>query len=342
MAIDMHSHWYPETLVEAFRARTALPYVKPGDDGTHILSYKGADAPVRPGYTDFAARMVELDRLGVDTHLVSLGNRMLNAMTSMGAEEATPLARIYNDGAAALCEANPGRVYAMAILPFEDMTAAIEELERTMTLPGIIGATLPGNGFIDSGRAARYVPLFEAAQARGGAHFLVHQGYEYQDFANLPPRAPDNAGPRQSTLEMQSRLSSIMVTLNMTDFLDPYPDVTVQVHNLGGNLPMEISRMDHMYLFRGTGDALPSSRCKRTMVDCNSLGAGAIELGVALYGADRIMFGTDGSAFGAKWSMRAIEEARIEDWEKQAILQGTAAALLPGRADSAAAARGAA
>ena len=91
--------------------------------------------------------------------------------------------------------------------------------------------------------------------------------------------------------------------------------------------------MDHMFLFRGTGDSLPSARCTRTLFDCNSLGAQAIELGVALYGADRIMFGTDGSAFGAEWSTRAIEEARIEDWEKQAILEGTAAALLPGRGD---------
>jgi hypothetical protein len=53
-----------------------------------------------------------------------------------------------------------------------------------------------------------------------------------------------------------------------------------------------------------------------TTLDVLVLGAGAIELGVALYGADRIMFGTDGSDFGAEWSNRAIEEARIEDWKK--------------------------
>lgn len=40
--------------------------------------------------------------------------------------------------------------------------------------------------------------------------------------------------------------------------------------------------------------------------------------------------GTDGSAFGAEWSIRAIEDASIEDWEKQAILDGTAATLLSG------------
>ena len=79
---------------------------------------------------------------------------------------------------------------------------------------------------------------------------------------------------------------------------------------------------------RRVQETISSGQCRRTLVDCNSLGAQAIELGVSLYGADRIMFGTDGSAFGAEWSMRAVAEARIEEWEKRAILDGTAVALL--------------
>jgi len=332
MAIDMHSHWYPQSLVDALQARSALPYVRPGDDGRHFVHYPGAKAPVWRGYTDMAARMDSMAAHGVEAHLVSLGNRMLNALLSAGAEEAVPLCRIFNDDASAECRRHPGRLYALAMLPYENIPAAVEEFERAMTLPGIIGASLPGNGFLDSGRARRFLPVLEAAQRRGGAHFLVHHGHLFEEFANLPPAPPDNAGPRASTLETQSSLSAITVTLNMTDLLDPFPDVTIQIHNLGGNLPMEISRMDHMFLFRGTGDALPSARCTRTLFDCNSLGAQAIELGVALYGAERIMFGTDGSDFGAEWSNRAIAEARIEDWEKAAIRDGTAAKILPDHA----------
>jgi predicted TIM-barrel fold metal-dependent hydrolase len=330
MAIDMHSHWYPQSLVDALQARTSLPYVRSGDDGRHFVQYTGTKAPVWTGYTDIAARMKSMAALGVHGHVVSLGNQMLNALLSAGAEDATPLCRIYNDDASAACQQHPGQLYALAMLPYKNIPAAIEEFERAIELPGIIGASLPGNGFIDSGRAQRFLPVLEAAQRRGGAHFLVHRAYLFEEFANLPPTPPDNAGARQSSLETQSSLSSVTVTLNMTGILDDFPDVTVQIHNLGGNLPMEISRMDHVFQFRGTGDALPSSLCSRTLVDCNSLGAQAIELGVALYGADRIMFGTDGSDFGAEWSNRAIEEARIEDWEKQAILEGTAAKLLPG------------
>jgi len=44
MAIDVHSHWYPEALIEALKAHIEFPVVKPGDDGTRTLFYEGADA----------------------------------------------------------------------------------------------------------------------------------------------------------------------------------------------------------------------------------------------------------------------------------------------------------
>jgi hypothetical protein len=42
----------------------------------------------------------------------------------------------------------------------------------------------------------------------------------------------------------------------MAGILDEFTDVTVQVHNLGGNLPMEISRMDQVFQFCGTAAKL--------------------------------------------------------------------------------------
>jgi predicted TIM-barrel fold metal-dependent hydrolase len=119
-----------------------------------------------------------------------------------------------------------------------------------------------------------------------------------------------------------------MVTFNMTDLLDDFPDVTVQVHNLGGNTAFEISRMDHIAIFSKSQDDLPSHRYRRTVVDCNSFAAPAIELAVQLYGADRMMMGTDGTDFGTEWSLKAVSEARISEKEKSAILSDTAAALL--------------
>ena len=42
---------------------------------------------------------------------------------------------------------------------------------------------------------------------------------------------------------MHASLSSVMVTLCLTDYLAPYPDVKIHVHNLGGNILYEAERM---------------------------------------------------------------------------------------------------
>jgi predicted TIM-barrel fold metal-dependent hydrolase len=49
---------------------------------------------------------------------------------------------------------------------------------------------------------------------------------------------------------------------------------------------------------------------------------------VRLYGADRIVCGTDGTEFGVDWTHKALAEAEIGDQAREQILHGNAAALL--------------
>src|SRR5579862_9728476 len=69
-------------------------------------------------------------------------------------------------------------------------------------------------------------------------------------------------------------------------------------------------------------------RAAAVYVDCNSFGPRAIEAAVRLYGAERIVCGTDGSAFGVDWTRKALEEAEIGADARQAILHRNAAAIL--------------
>jgi predicted TIM-barrel fold metal-dependent hydrolase len=140
----------------------------------------------------------------------------------------------------------------------------------------------------------------------------------------------DNARRRNGTLDMQASLSSVMVTLCMTDYLAPYPDATMLVHNLGGNIPYEIERMDHRQLLDTPNEELPSSRFRRAkvFVDCNSFGPGAIEAAVRLYGAERIVCGTDGTEFGCEWTSKALADAQIGEDARTKILHSNAAAMM--------------
>src|SRR5262249_35048429 len=171
--------------------------------------------------------------------------------------------------------------------------------------------------------------LLEAANRRHAILF-VHHGPRPGDAFPKVGGDTDNARRRNGTLDMQASLSSVMVTLCLTDVLADYPDVTVVVHNLGGNIPYEVERMDHRCLLDTPDEELPSSRFRKAKVyvDCNSFGPRSIEAAVRLYGAERIVCGTDGTAFGVDWTRKALADARIDEQARQQILQGNAAAMM--------------
>jgi len=209
------------------------------------------------------------------------------------------------------------------------MAAAAAELERALGLPGIVGAQVPGNYFLTRKDAEAMRPLLEVANRHHSVLF-IHNGPRPGDAYPKVSSDTDNARRRNGTLDMQASLSSVMVTLCMTDVLADYPDTTVVVHNLGGNIPFEIERMDHRCLLDTPKEELPSSRFRKAKVyvDCNSFGAHSIEAAVRLYGAERIVCGTDGTEFGCDWTRKALADADIGEEAREQILHGNAAAML--------------
>src|SRR5215472_10744865 len=307
--IDMHAHWRPAELADALRARTG-------------------EEPPAEAFDDVDFHLARMDRQGVETSVLSLLGSFC-WIESQPPEAAEPLCRIVNDGLSAICREHPGRFAAYAALPLTDISAAAGEFERALGLPGMIGAQLPGNAFLTRKDAEAMRPLFEVANRRRAVLFIHHGPRPGDAFPKVRGDA-DNARRRNGTLDMQASLSSVMVTLCLTDFLADYPDVTVVVHNLGGNIPYEVERMDHRCLLDTPDEELPSSRFRKAKVyvDCNSFGPRSIEAAVRLYGAERIVCGTDGTEFGCDWTRKALAEAEIGEEAREQILHGNAAAML--------------
>jgi predicted TIM-barrel fold metal-dependent hydrolase len=329
MMIDMHAHWKPAEIADALRARTREPRIMRGTDGVEVLKApRMGDTPVAEAFDNAVVEVARMDRQDVSVSVLSLLGSFC-WIEAQPIDVALPLCRKVNDGLAATCAAHPGRFAAFAALPLTDMAAAAAEFERVLALPGMIGAQLPGNLFLtrDDSDAAR--PLLDVAN-RYKAVVFIHHGPRPGDAFPKVAGGVDNARRRNGTLDMQASLSSVMVTLCLTDLLADYPDVTVVVHNLGGNIPYEVERMDHRCLLDTPGEELPSARFRRAgvYVDCNSFGARAIEAAVRLYGAERIVCGTDGSAFGVDWTRKALEEAEIGADARVAILHGNATAMM--------------
>jgi len=326
--IDMHTHWKPAEVADALRARSREPRILRDRDGVEVLKSRMGEEPLAKAFDDVDFHLGRMDRQGVEVSVLSLLGSFC-WIEAQPVDVSGPLCRRVNDRLSAISQEHPGRFAAFAALPLTDLSAAAAELERALGLPGIIGAQLPGNFFLTRDDAEATRPLLEVAN-RHRAVFLIHHGPRPGDAFPKVAGGTDNARRRNGTLDMQASLSSVMVTLCLTEFLAPYPDVTVVVHNLGGNIPYEVERMDHRSLLDTPDEELPSSRFRKAkvFVDCNSFGPRAIEAAVALYGAERIVCGTDGSAFGVDWTRKALVDAQIGEEARELILHRNAAAML--------------
>ena len=265
MMIDMHAHWRPAEVADALRARTREPRITRNSDGVEVLKApRMGEAPLAEAFDQVDFHLARMDRQGVETSVLSLLGSFC-WIESQPLDVSGPLCRSVNDGLSAICQEHSGRFAAYAALPLTDIAAAAAELERALGLPSMIGAQIPGNAFLTRKDAEAMRPLLEVAN-RHRAVLFIHHGPRPGDAFPKVGGETDNARRRNGTLDMQASLSSVMVTLSLTDFLAPYPDAMVHVHNLGGNIPYEVERMDHRCLLDTPDEELPSSRFRRSRV----------------------------------------------------------------------------
>ena len=336
MTIDMHTHWVPAKMAEGLRARREPPWIEAMPDGAERIHLPIEHLVFGPQYMDMDARIEFMGARGVERQLLSFPG--LFGLDSLPAAECMPLIRLYNDETAALCRAHPDRFSGLAALPMADMTAAVAELRRGCRDLGLAGAILPNNAFVSIAEAEKLRPLFEAANDIGGLHFFVHPGRRPDQVP--PPGAakrgspfPDLVNARQA-LDVQANVAQATATLLFSDFLGDYSRVTVHIANLGGTLPMVIERMEHVAETRAFEGERPMAQARnrtgRLHVDCSSLGARALELAVAIFGAEKIVVGTDCPIFSTDWTLRAIRDANIREAERKLILSANAERLLAG------------
>ncbi|MFL5225577.1 MAG: amidohydrolase family protein, partial [Microvirga sp.] len=128
-------------------------------------------------------------------------------------------------------------------------------------------------------------------------------------------------------LELQASISHMALTLLFSGLLDEFPDVDVQVVNLGGTLPFVLERLQAIATSRGLG-RFPAERLRRLHYDCASLGPRALELAVKVVGADRIMLGTDYPIFQPNPIVDTLSLAELSDEDRALIAHGTASELI--------------
>jgi uncharacterized protein len=91
--------------------------------------------PATEGGSDPQARLADMDAMGVDHTLLYPTWFAEGFFLVRDPDVAYALARAYNDWIADFCKAAPGRLFAAAILPLQNMDFALEELARVVQVP---------------------------------------------------------------------------------------------------------------------------------------------------------------------------------------------------------------
>jgi predicted TIM-barrel fold metal-dependent hydrolase len=347
--IDTHAHWTGPTVVELLKKRTTAPFYVTNEKAELILVNRGThptgrERPQGAEWFDFDLRLRHLDEAGVQRQVLSWVGATYDGQIS--AEDAKPFWRAQNNDIGAVIKKYPTRISGLATLPTSDPSAAAAELDRAHTELGLSGATLPLDAFISLEGARVLAPIFVVAQ-KHHSHIFIHRGLASKSVPGETPEVgatnayfglgvsdEPNERPKpvpgddvvaRTALISSTHLASGVITLALTDFLDSYPDVTVQIAMIGGSIPFVAEQIQFAQKAAGLPDT--TERLRRLYYDTGQFGRGPHNIAhtAKVFGADRIVFGSD---YGPQGSIvpyvEAVEQTEITPVEKDKIFTGNA------------------
>jgi aminocarboxymuconate-semialdehyde decarboxylase len=290
--IDIHAHLVPRSLWRAADARRDWYGFRhePGDGvgalvgggkRTHFTSPKVRLTPEE--------RLKDMDAQGVDVRVVSIHTPLFGY--HLDPAQGRDLARDVNDEIAAMARQWPQRFAGLATLPAQDVKAAVDELERAVTVLGLKGAELDTVVNGENWDEPKFLPLFKAAEAMGAVlffhpqpqhNFMMQRTTRYGLFNSLGVIVED---------------AIVVAILIFGGILDACPDLKVCIAHGGGPACFAMGRLDRGW--QGRADArsgiqqAPSAYQRRLYYDSVTGSEEALRFLLDQVGADRVVLGSD-------------------------------------------------
>lgn len=332
MKIDIFPHIFPRTFYERMvRVSAAGQYMQKRTRGIPVL-------------TDLDLRLRIMDRYEGYVQVLTLASPPVEALgdPALTAE----LARLANDGMAEIVASHPDRFPGfVASLPMNNPEAALREIDRAIGQLGATGVQMFSNVNGRALDAPEYQPIFDRMAAHG-LPIWMHPARPDR-FADYPTETRSRydlwwafGWPYETTIAM--------ARLVFSGIFDRLPDLKIITHHMGAMLPYFEGRAGHGLDQLGTrtddpDDGQALGRLKRRPLDYFRMFYGdtalfgahhAMECGLAFFGADHVLFGTDmpfdpekGPGF-IRDTIGAMEKMRATPEEKQQIYEGNARRLL--------------
>ena len=276
MRIDVHSHYYPAALYDLLERLTGTQRPRLGGMVRGFAHHVSIDG-----------QLELMDAAGIDRMVVSLGN---TPPYYPRAETAVAAARGSNDLYVDLVTRYPRRFHAFIGLPLPHVDAALEELERGLALPGVVGVGLGCSVLGQPLDDPAFDALFAELNRRRAVTFVHPVG------AGGGPNSQDFS----LTWMLASRFEDTiaMARLILSGLTLRYPGIRFIVPHLGGTMALFLQRMDNVaerdgWRDKHSPDLMPSDLARRFWFDTVNEQHSALRCACATFGAERLLLGTD-------------------------------------------------
>jgi uncharacterized protein len=305
----------------------------PGTDVGEVSGPVPLEA-ARPGAFDPAARLADMDHEGIDA-VVLYPTIGLGFWGIPDPAAAVAVCRAYNDWLATFCAAAPGRLRGAALLPFQDVAAAVGELRRCREELGFVSAMVRPNPCLGRtiGDPANE-PVWSAAEELG-VPIAIHEGFQ----PAVPPLGSDRQPTNVLILHAVSHTFEQMLAcaaLIGLGVLERHPGLRVAFLEAGGGwAPYWLERLDHQVgTYRRYAPDMkltPGEYFARQCWVSFEIDEPTLPLLAPLLGVERIVWGSDyphaDSTFpGAVKALRGTIAA-LPDAAQDRILGGNASEL---------------
>jgi len=323
--LDIHTHFYTQSFFQKISDSGGQFSFGTDPAGQTIITYNGArffgiTAPM----TDVNRRLEQMDRVGIDTQVVSLSTPNVYFTDGKGQPD---VAKMMNDAYADLVTKHPKRFKGFASIPMDaPPDVAMRELHRAINDLKLNGVILLSNIRGAALTDPRYRPFFQEANRMKVCIFLHPMLPAVADAFKEYVLGPIIGFPIDTTLAV--------ARMCFDGMLKDFPDIKWIIGHAGGAIPFLMERMDSGYRdFAETKtkiDQLPSFYLKRLYYDCVTFNPYNLNMLRDLVGTDHMLMGSDFPHLlgSIDKSVSTIEALTIPQSEKQKIFGGNALAIL--------------